>query len=395
MPSSLHIVAASTRPRFRKLALCVTEDWFVLSHFKPLIRALKVVADEVVVITRDQGRANEIAAEGVRVVPFDYERQSTHPVRVPMTALRLRQVLAREKPDVVHLVALKPIVLGALALMTLKTPRVGIHVTGLGLIAAAQSKRKSAMLSAARVVVRRMMADPSAHLFVENEDDLGLLLGGADVPAERITVLGGAGVDPAHFSPIPLPPGPPALGYVGRLIASKGVDVLIEAMRRLRKAGHDTPLHLHGMIDADNPEAISEATIRGWEREGLATWHGHTKDVRDVWRHAAIAVVPSRGGEGLPRSLLEAAACGRPVVVTDVPGCRRFARDGVEGRVVPPGDAQALAEAIEALLLSHDLRADMGARAAARVLEGYTEAAVERDVIRAYLGEPRRAADIR
>ena len=238
------------------------------------------------------------------------------------------------------------------------------------------------------------MSHPKAHLFVENEDDLGLLLEAATAPSTRITVLGGAGVDPAHFTAIPFPPGPPSLGYVGRLIASKGVDVLIEAMRLLRKAGHDTPLHLHGMIDTDNPEAISEATIRGWEREGLATWHGHTGDVRDVWRDAAIAIVPSRGGEGLPRSLLEAAACGRPVVVTDVPGCRRFARDGVEGFVVPPDDARALAEAIVKLILSHDLCADMGARAAARVLDGYTEAAVERDVISAYLGEHRRTADV-
>ena len=378
-------VAHAPQPRVRKLALCVTEDWFVLSHFKPLIRALKVVAGEVIVITRDSGRAHEIASMGVRIVPFDFERQSTHPVRVPVTALRLRQVLAREQPDAVHLVALKPIVLAALAVATLRTPRVGIHVTGLGLIAAAQSKRKGVMLTAARAVIRRMMASPTAHLFVENEDDLGLLLAEPMAQSPRITVLGGAGVDPAHFAVLPLPPGPPSLGYVGRLIASKGVDVLIEAMSRLRKAGYDTRLHLYGMIDTDNPEAVSEATVRAWERDGLATWHGHTNDVREVWREAAIAVVPSRGGEGLPRSLLEAAACGRPVVVTDVPGCRRFARDGLEGFVVPPADAQALAEAIEKLILSRQLCADMGARAAARVLDGYTEAAVERDVIRAYL----------
>lgn len=387
-------VVHAPQTRVRRLALCVTEDWFVLSHFTPLIRALKVVADEVIVITRDSGRAHEIAAMGVRIVPFDFERQSTHPVRVPMTAIRLRQVLARERPDIVHLVALKPIVLAALALATLRTPRVGIHVTGLGLIAAAQSKRKSAMLTTARAVIRRMMAHPTAHLFVENEDDLGLLLDAETAQSPRITVLGGAGVDPAHFTAMPLPPGPPSLGYVGRLIASKGVEVLIEAMRLLRKRGYATRLDLHGMIDTDNPEAISEATIRAWEREGLAVWHGHTSDVRAVWRAAAIAVVPSRGGEGLPRSLLEAAACGRPVVVTNVPGCRRFARDGVEGFVVPPGDAQALAEALEKLILSRQLCADMGARAAARVLDGYTESAVERDVIRAYLGEPRRTANL-
>ncbi len=368
--------------RFGKIALCVTEDWFVLSHFVPLIRALLACADEVVVITRTSGREGEIEALGARVVPFDYQRQSTHPVRVPLTALRLARILKREQPDAVHLVSLKPIVLGAAALSVARVPAVGIHVTGLGLMAASPSR--SVMLSVARAIVKRLYGRPGSHLFVENEDDLTLLLNTRTPAGERVTVLGGAGVDPAHFSPLPLPPGPMRLAYVGRLIASKGVDIAIDAVRRLRAIGHDTQLHLYGRIDTDNPEAIAETTVRAWEREGLATWHGNITDVRLVWRDAAIAVVPSRGGEGLPRSLLEAAACGRAVVVTDVPGCRRFVRDGVEGYVVRPSDAQALAEALETLLLSREQCAAMGQRAQRRVLDGFTEAAVERDVSAAY-----------
>jgi glycosyltransferase involved in cell wall biosynthesis len=368
--------------RFGKIAVCATEDWFVLSHFVPLLRALRACADDVVVITRSSGRTAEIESHGVRVVPFNYQRQSTHPVRVSLTAWQLAKLLRREKPDAVHLISLKPIVLGAAAITVARTPTVGIHVTGLGLIAA--STTRSTMLSIARTIVQRLYGRPGSHVFVENEDDLKLLLDNRADARERITVLGGAGVDPAHFVSLPYPAGPPRLAYVGRLIASKGIDVAIEAIRRLRAANHDTQLHLYGKIDSDNPEAIAEETIRAWERDGLATWHGPIADVRQVWRDAAIAVVPSLGGEGLPRSLLEAAACGRAIVVTDVPGCRRFVRDGVEGFVVPPGSAQALADAIEKLLLSRETCAAMGARASQRVLDGFTEVAVEREIVAAY-----------
>lgn len=373
--------ARVTKP-FGKIALCVTEDWFVLSHFVPLIRALSASAGEVVVITRPSGRAAEIERLGANVVPFDYERQSTHLVRVPVTALRLRNTLARVKPDAVHLVSLKPIILGAVALATLPWKPIGIHVTGLGLIAASPSH--SVKLSIVQAIVRRLFARRSAHLFVENDDDMSLLLGDQTGARGRLSVLGGAGVDPAHFAALPFPPGPPTFAYVGRLIASKGIDVAIAAIAKLRAAGHDTRLSLHGRIDTDNPEAITEATVRGWEQAGLAAWHGHNDDVRRVWRDAAVAVVPSRGGEGLPRSLLEAAACGRAAIVTDVPGCRRFVRDGFEGFVVPPGDADALAGAMQKLLLSRELCAAMGARAVARVRDGFTESAVEHEIVEAY-----------
>ncbi len=366
---------------YRKIALCITEDWFVLSHFIPLIRALITCAAEVVVITRLSGRAGEIEHLGARVVAFDFDRRSTNPIHVAQTSLRLAALLRREAPDAVHLVSLKPIVLGAAAIALARAPAVGIHVTGLGLMAASPSR--SLLLSIARSVVKRFHARARTHLFVENDDDLALLLGNA-IKREHVSVLGGAGVDPAHFRPMPLAAGPLQLAYVGRLVASKGIDIAIEALRRLRASGHDTRLHLYGKIDGDNPEAVREATVRGWESEGLAIWHGAVTDVREVWVASAIAVVPSLGGEGLPRSLLEAAACGRAIVTTDVPGCRRFVRDGVEGHVVPPGDAPALAVALDKLLQSRQLCAEMGERARLRVADGFTEAAVERDIVAAY-----------
>jgi glycosyltransferase involved in cell wall biosynthesis len=153
------------------------------------------------------------------------------------------------------------------------------------------------------------------------------------------------------------------------LLAARGVPLAIE---------------LYGKIDADNPEAISEQQIAAWQREGRARWFGHIADVREVWKRADIFVMAPRGGEGLPRALLEAAACGRPLVVTDVPGCREFVRNGIEGFVVPPNDPSALADALATLIMDGALRERMGTAARLRVLDGFTEADVMGAIQKAY-----------
>ena len=368
-----------------KIAVCITEDWFALSHFKPLLRSLKSVAREVVVITRTSGRQDELAALGVRVVAFDYLRSSTGVIDTVATVRRLATLLKEERPDAVHLIALKPIVLGALALVGRRDLPIGVHLTGLGLLSIASGPKQRAVRRVALSVVGRLLVRPRAHLFVENEDDLAMLRRDAADPGPRVTVLGGAGVDPDRFAMTPLPGHePPVIAYVGRMVKSKGVDVLVEAMRLLQTRGVAACVDLYGMIDRDNPEAISAARIAAWQDAGLCRWHGHVDDIAGVWRGADVFVMATLGGEGMPRAMLEAAAIGRPLVVTDVPGCRQFVRDGIEGFVVQPGDARALAGALHRLASDAGLRRTMADAARARVLDGYTEAHLEAAVAAAY-----------
>lgn len=266
--------------RVAKILLCVTEDWFVLSHFKALIRALGQVADEVVVATRMSGRGPEIEAIGARVVDFDYSRSSTHPVRVAQTAAQLRALIAAEQPNAVHVVALKPIVLSALALLPHRKVPVAVHLTGLGLLGASRSWKGRAMRSLALQLVGQVLRRERSHLFVENRHDL------ARVPRQSLeasSVLGGAGVDPEHFQVLP-EPAVPNVAFAGRMIRSKGVDVLVDASRRLKARGHPVMVGLYGKIDEGNPEAYTREEIAGWEREGLARWQGHIDDVREIWR---------------------------------------------------------------------------------------------------------------
>jgi glycosyltransferase involved in cell wall biosynthesis len=160
------------------------------------------------------------------------------------------------------------------------------------------------------------------------------------------------------------------------MLWSKGLDVLISAHRLLRARGVNLNLALYGDADAGSRDAIDREVLARWSREPGIAWHGRTSDIPGVWRAADIAVVPALGGDGMPRAMLEAAACGRPLIVSDVPGCRHFVRPDVEGLVVPPRDPAALADALARLAGDRDLRVRAGAAARRQVLQSYTERTV-------------------
>lgn len=368
-----------------KILVCVTEDWFALSHFQPLIRALVRFAREVVVVTRSSGRTGELEALGARVVAFDFQRSSANPLKGWQAARGLGRIIAGEEPDAVHLISLKPIVTGALALAGNAKPAVAVHLTGLGLLAIARSPTQNALRYVALNAMRRLLRRNNSWLFLENPEDLAIATATAAASRAKTTILGGAGVDIDHFAAAPPTSNTqPVAACVGRLIHSKGIDVLVDAARLLRARRVDHQLDLYGKIDEDNPEAYTERQIRSWQGEGLVSWHGHVDDVRTIWRKSDIFVMATRGGEGMPRAMLEAAACGRPLIVTDVPGCRHFVRNGQEGLVVAPGDATALADALARLAADAPLRRALGLAARARVASGYTEAHVETALIDSY-----------
>jgi glycosyltransferase involved in cell wall biosynthesis len=380
MPAARH-----PEPIVGKVMILVTEDWFALSHFKPLISLCRRIAGDVVVVTRSSGRKNEIEALGARAMDFEYNRSSLNPAREARTAAELARLMRAEKPDVVHMIAMKPIVLGCMAVRMARVPHAVVHMTGLGFLAISQSWKTRVARRIAMGIIGGVVRRPSSWLFCENADDLAFLESGGARAGGRVTILGGAGVDLDAFPAHP-PPGnvPPVAAFVGRMILPKGVDTLMEAGRLLARRGVAVRIELYGHSDEGNPEAIPEATLEQWGREGLGQWLGPTSDVASVWKRADISVLPARSREGMPRALLEAAASARPLVVTDVPGCRHFVRHDVEGLVVPPGDARALSEALERLTRDPALRARLGAAARARFLEGFTTEHVVADLEDAY-----------
>ncbi|MEZ5815828.1 MAG: glycosyltransferase family 4 protein [Hyphomicrobiaceae bacterium] len=368
-----------------KVLVACTEDWFTLSHFRPLLRRLRRIAGEVVVVTRSSGRMGEIAGLGCRTIDLDYNRSSMNPAREAKTVRRLAAILAAEAPDVVHLIAMKPIVLGGLATAWARPKHTVLHMTGLGFLAISDTIKARTARSVALKIMQSVMRRRGSWLLVENPEDLAFLEDGGIVAQGRTTMLGGAGIDPEAFSPpVTLENPVPIAAYLARMIRPKGVDVLMEAGDRLSRRGVPIVLELHGETDEGNPEAVPASSLETWANGEDRRYLGFTRNVSGVWQRADIFVLPARSREGMPRALLEAAACGRAVVVTDVPGCRHFVRDGIEGLIVPPGDPEALATALERLARDAKLRARLGAAARQRVLSGYTESHVEDGIERAY-----------
>lgn len=374
-----------------KLLFVVTEDWFFASHFLPMARAAGEMGLDVAVIARERNHRRVIEATGARLIPLEAERRSLSPAALFKHVVALKRLIAREQPDILHCIALKPIALAGLAGRLAGVERRVYALTGLGLLGAREGLAAEMARLGARLWLREAIDGPLVRFLFENPDD-PVMLGLDPADAGKVAIVGGAGVDPLILMPEEMPPQPPLkVALVARMLWSKGVDLAVEAVTAARKQGARVELTLHGAPDPSNPKAVPEATLREWSARPGITWAGPTRDIEAVWRAHHVCCLPSRGGEGLPRTLLEGAACGRALLTTDVPGCRSFVRTGQDGFVVPANDVAALAQALVTLAASPGQVARMGESARERLLAGYTE----RDVMdgvkalyRSLLGQP-------
>ncbi len=375
-----------------KLLFVATEDWFFASHFLPMARAARELGFDVAVIARERNHRRVIEATGARLIGLEAERGSLDPRALFRQGAALKRLIAAEKPDILHCIALKPIALAGLAGKLAGVERRVYALTGLGFLGAKQGALAAAARFAAITWLRGAIDGSQVRFLFENPDD-PVTLGLDPQDASKVAIVGGAGVDPLILMPSPMPPAPPLkVALVARMLWSKGVDLAVEAVRLARAEGARVMLTIHGAPDPSNPKAIPEATLKEWAARPGVTWAGPTRDIEGVWKAHHLCILPSRGGEGLPRTILEAAACGRAILTTDVPGCRSFVRDGRDGMVVPPDDVAALARALVALAGTPRLAARMGENARARLLDGHTERDVMNGVKALYLGLLGRAA---
>jgi glycosyltransferase involved in cell wall biosynthesis len=365
-----------------RLLYVVTEDWYFLSHRLPMARAARDAGFDVHVATNVADGAAAIAREGFTLHPVRFARGKVSPGATLATVAALRQVHRQLDPDLVHHVAVQATILGSLAAVGRRGARVNA-ITGLGYSFISDSTKARIVRAIVGTMLRLLVDRAGSVAVVQNPDDCELLqrLG---IAAERIVLIPGSGIDVERLKSMPEPAGAITLGFVGRLLGDKGIRILVAAHRQLRAKGMPIELLIAGTPDPANPAAVTQAEAEAWGREPGITWLGHVHDIATVWSRAHIAVLPSRR-EGLPKSLLEAAACGRPVVATDVPGCREVAIPGQTGLLVPPDDPAALAAAIETLANDAALRARYGRAARALAEERFSDAAIGRAITELYL----------
>jgi len=348
-----------TAAKAPKLLFLVTEDWYFASHRLPLAVAAKQVGFEVAVACRVGRDRSRIEASGIRVLPLaKLRRESANPLSVLAAISEIMTLYRRERPDIVHHVALKPVLLGSVAARLAGLPRMVNAVAGLGWLFTSRSLG-ARLLGQLIAQVFRLLLN-RGQVIVQNPDDQNFLqrLG---VHADHLHLIRGAGVDIHAFAPRPEPEDRPLVILASRLLWNKGVGEFVDAARELHKQGIQARFALVGEPDYANPAAISKSQLAEWQCEGAVEWWGRRDDMPRVMAQTNVVCLPSYR-EGLPKVLIEAAAAGRPIVTTDAPGCREIVRDGENGLLVPVKSVEPLAAALRRLIEEPELRARMGQR---------------------------------
>jgi glycosyltransferase involved in cell wall biosynthesis len=341
----------------RRLLYVVNEDWAFLLNRLPMARAARKAGFEVHVATRVGDGADAIRAEGFILHPIPLQRGGISPLSAIPAVLALRQITSRINPDIAHHSGLQCCVYGSIAAFGKKFPCVSA-LTGMGYVYTSATWRTRLLRTILKWLLPSLLDRPGDIVLVQNPDDRAAMIN-LGISEARIVLIPGSGVDTDALQPLPEPEGPITYGFAGRLLTDKGIRALVAAHDIVRRQGLETKLLIAGNPDPANPASLSLQEVNEWTERPSITWLGHIKDISSLWKRCHFAILPSHR-EGLPGSLMEAAACGRAMIATDAPGCREIVIDGQTGLLVPIEDPQALAQAIVKLATSPELRTRYG-----------------------------------
>lgn len=361
-------------PKQHSILFLVTEDWYFVLHRLPIARAALQAGYRVLIATQLSEHRALLEAEGFTVIPMVWRRSSLNPLHALGEIRQVLTIYQHYRPDLVHHIALKPSLYGSIAARWSGTAPVVNNLAGLGQAFSSTGMVAGLIRQGLMVAFRLLFRGRHRAIIVENSDDRAFLRSRIGLPEQQVVLIRGIGVDEQRFAfHEEQPQTVPAVVMVSRLLWPKGVRELVEAGRILRGRGIAVVIRLVGKPDEASRVSVPEQTLQDWHEQGDIEWLGYQDDIPAIWRQAAIAVLPSYYREGIPRSLLEAASSGRPVVTTDMPGCREIVEDGVNGFLVAPGNAIALADALGKLINDPVLRARMGRAGRERVLQHFTE----------------------
>ncbi|NLD37452.1 MAG: glycosyltransferase family 4 protein [Desulfatiglans sp.] len=343
-----------------KLIFFVTEDWYFYSHRLPLAIAAKDAGYDVSVITHVNKHGELIRQAGIRLIPFDLSRRGMNLVSELSVIKRLIKIYREEMPDILHHVAMKPVIYGSFAARFAGVSNVVNAFAGLGYIFTSTDLKARLLRAVMGLSLRWLINRKKSRLILQNQDDSELLIGKGFINKERVRLIKGSGVDINIYSPTKEPDGAPLVILASRMLWAKGIKEFVEAARYLKSRGVIARFALIGDSDMHNPSSISVDQLSDWDSEGVVEWWGHKSDMPNVISKSNIVCLPSFYGEGIPKVLIEAASCGRAIVTTNTPGCKEIVIDGENGLLVPIRNPEKLADAIGTLIANNGLRKKMG-----------------------------------
>jgi glycosyltransferase involved in cell wall biosynthesis len=366
-----------------KLLYLVTEDWYFRKHRSHLAGAAKEAGFEVMVAAGPGKFADVIRSEGFKYYPFSFQRRSMNPFGQARVLFKLIELYREARPDIVHHVALKPILYGSLAAKMAGVPRRVNAITGLGYIFTAEDAKRRLLRRFISSWYRFALGGAGTVNIFQNPDDKKLFIDSGLTDESHSILIRGAGVDVERFRPEPEPAGKPVIALAARMLKDKGVADLVEAAEILAAKGLDFKVVLAGSPDEHNPTAISVRKLNEWNQKPYIDWNGYVDDMAELLRNSHIACLPSYR-EGLPLFLLEAAAAGRPMAAADVPGCREIVKHGETGLLAEKMNPRELAQRLEELILDRDKRARMGRAARQMAVGDFSKEAVQEATIKLY-----------
>lgn len=338
----------------------VTEDWYFCSHRLSLALAAQKEGFKVTVITRVQSHGETIISHGLKLIPLQLARHSLNPLRGLLLFFRLIRIFRKESPDILHNISMKPVFYGSMAARFSKIPKVINALTGLGYLFSSRNWKTRLVRPIIEFTFRRLLNRPNTRVIFQNPEDRELFVQRKLIDEGRAVLIRGSGVDMHLFCPAPEAEGPTVVLLASRMLWDKGVGVFVEAARRLAGEGVSARFVLAGSCDSGSPTAIPLAVLEKWNREGVIEWWQHRENMAEVFHASHIVCLPTTYGEGVPKVLIEAAACGRAIIATDVPGCREIVVNNQNGILIPPRNFESLADAIRKLLEDPLLRRNMG-----------------------------------
>ena len=361
----------------------ITEDWYFWSHRLSLARAAQKAGFKVTIITRVDKYKDLIENEGFNLISIGLVRSSKNLFSELLSFLEVLKIYRREKPDIVHHVALKPILYGTWAARFSGVPCVVNLFAGVTTKFHADKWKSIILQGVVDQIFRFGFLGGKAYAIFQNSFDKQSFLTKGILKEENTGLISGSGVDVSRFVKTPEPDGTPLVILASRMLWDKGIGEFVEAAKILKREKIKCRMALVGNPDPENPDPLPSTLIQKWQSERLVEWWGNREDMPEVFSNANIICLPSYH-EGCPKVLIEAAACGRAIVATDIPGCREIVRHNENGLLVPVKNSTALAEAISLLIRSPKIRTQMGDRGSKIVVEKFSEEKVIKKTLDVY-----------
>lgn len=314
----------------------------------------------------------QIEAAGVQVIPWRISRGSLNPFKEFAAILDVANAVQQFKPDIIHVVAIKPILYLKLASIYFPRTKIVYALAGLGCIFSPDKILALILKPFVRIALRLTLNKTGTHLILQNPDDIRTIIRNKITMEENIHLIRGAGVDTVRFAPEPEPKGELLVILPARMLWDKGIAEFADSAATIKQHGVQARFILVGQPDKHNPASVPLKMLEAYNASGSVEWWGFCEDMPSLLVKAHVVCLPSYH-EGLPKSLLEAASCARPIVTYDVPGCREIVEHNVNGLLVPFKNTEALIDAIEFLLKNKSVRQKMGQEGRLKVMRNFTQ----------------------